>query len=291
MENLNSEDYYEILGLNKNASESEIKKAYKKLAIKFHPDKNKEAGADEKFKKISEAYSVLSDNEKKQNYDRFGKGFNQMPNMSNFQAQEVFTQFFGGQDPFGGFMFNDESINMLFSQHMNGFRNPRNMRSNLKYTIKNRTEIYVKDLKNNPQINGERGIVHDYDSNKDRYIIKLYNGNLLSLKFENIQQLTDVRIFNLKTKKELNNKLGKLIKYDDKKNKFIIELNGNIYSLNPENIIINKDTCVKLHGIKSQPLLNNKCGRIQNFNFQDNRYTIIIENNRRINVKPENIYL
>ena len=75
---------YEILGLTNNASDDEIKKAYRKLAIKYHPDKNKEPGATEKFQEISNAYNILSDPEKKQNYDRFGTtDEQQMPDMSN----------------------------------------------------------------------------------------------------------------------------------------------------------------------------------------------------------------
>lgn len=65
-------DYYEILGVTKEASESDIKKSYRKLAMKYHPDKNKEKDAEEKFKEISEAYGVLSDKEKREQYDRFG---------------------------------------------------------------------------------------------------------------------------------------------------------------------------------------------------------------------------
>ena len=58
-------DYYEILGVSKGATKEEVKKAYKKLALKYHPDRNKEDGAEEKFKEISEAYAVLSDDKKK----------------------------------------------------------------------------------------------------------------------------------------------------------------------------------------------------------------------------------
>ncbi|MDO9516547.1 MAG: molecular chaperone DnaJ [Methanosarcinaceae archaeon] len=65
-------DYYEILGVSKDASEADLKKEYRKLAMKFHPDKNKEADAEEKFKEISEAYAVLSDADKRSEYDRFG---------------------------------------------------------------------------------------------------------------------------------------------------------------------------------------------------------------------------
>ena len=70
---MSKRDYYEVLGVSKGASESEIKKAYRKMAIKYHPDKNPDdAQAEEKFKEAAEAYEVLSNAEKKQRYDQFG---------------------------------------------------------------------------------------------------------------------------------------------------------------------------------------------------------------------------
>ena len=67
-----SKDYYKILGINRNASEDEIKKSYRKLSKQYHPDVNKDPGAEEKFKEINEAYDVLSDSNKKQMYDQYG---------------------------------------------------------------------------------------------------------------------------------------------------------------------------------------------------------------------------
>src|SRR5579884_1046685 len=65
-------DYYEILGLQRGASEDDVKKAFRRLARQYHPDVNKEKGAEEKFKEIAEAYEVLGDAQKRQAYDRFG---------------------------------------------------------------------------------------------------------------------------------------------------------------------------------------------------------------------------
>ncbi|TYT76209.1 DnaJ C-terminal domain-containing protein [Desulfobotulus mexicanus] len=96
-------DYYKILGVDRKASTEEIKKAYRKLAVKHHPDKNPDdPGAEATFKKISEAYAVLSDPEKRQQYDMYGSaGFQQRYSQEdifrNFDFSDVFREFgFGG---------------------------------------------------------------------------------------------------------------------------------------------------------------------------------------------------
>ena len=90
-------DYYEVLGVDKTADEKEIKKAYRKLAMKYHPDVSEEEGSEEKFKAISEAYVVLSDDEKRQRYDQFGHA-----GMDGYTAED-FYQNVNFDDIFQGF--------------------------------------------------------------------------------------------------------------------------------------------------------------------------------------------
>ncbi len=95
-----AKNYYDILGVSKNASEEEIKKAFRKLAHKYHPDKS--GGNEKKFKEINEAYQVLSDPEKRKQYDRFGQTFEQTGANSGFQGFEGFGDFAGFTDAFSG---------------------------------------------------------------------------------------------------------------------------------------------------------------------------------------------
>lgn len=124
-------DYYKVLGVSKSATDDELKKAYRKLALKFHPDKNKAPEAEEKFKSIGEAYDVLSDPKKRQIYDQYGEeglkagagsgpppgaggmggfstgGMGGMPGGTSYtyhgDPRATFAQFFGTSDPFESF--------------------------------------------------------------------------------------------------------------------------------------------------------------------------------------------
>src|SRR5947209_9027412 len=72
-------DYYDALGVSRTASTEELQRAYRKLARQYHPDVNRDPGAEERFKEVSEAYSVLSDPDTRRRYDRFGPDFRQIP--------------------------------------------------------------------------------------------------------------------------------------------------------------------------------------------------------------------
>ncbi|XP_023165533.1 dnaJ protein homolog 1 isoform X2 [Drosophila hydei] len=110
-------DYYKTLGITKTATDDEIKKAYRKLALRYHPDKNKAANAEEKFKEVAEAYEVLSDKSKREIYDKYGEdglksggarnggggGKNSFTYQFHGDPRATFTQFFGNSNPFASF--------------------------------------------------------------------------------------------------------------------------------------------------------------------------------------------
>lgn len=147
MANVQSDDFYEILGVARDADEAQIKKAYRKLAIKWHPDKNPDnkESAEAIFKKVAEAYETLSDKSKRSIYDKYGKegltqggggggagaqgfsfGFGGHGGQGGFsfeRADDVFKKFFGGRDPFASFFDDEDDFfggSSMFSQMHGG---------------------------------------------------------------------------------------------------------------------------------------------------------------------------
>ncbi len=111
---MNKRDYYEVLGVSKTASQDEIKSAFRRLAKKYHPDVSKEENAGEKFKEVQEAYSVLSDEEKRRQYDQFGHAAFQGGGAGGGNP-------FGGFGGFGGFDFSGDGYEDIFDNIFSGF--------------------------------------------------------------------------------------------------------------------------------------------------------------------------
>ncbi|MFW5946301.1 MAG: molecular chaperone DnaJ [Candidatus Natronoplasma sp.] len=151
--NVTDEDYYDILDVDKDASQEDIKKAYRKKAKKYHPDKNPENTdeAREKFKKISEAYEVLADEEKRKRYDRYGKqGVKQEFSGGNFDmsdfshredVEDIFSDLFGGRRGGRG-GFED-----LFSSFFGGSRRSRGRKKNRGRDLQIRFEVDLEDIR------------------------------------------------------------------------------------------------------------------------------------------------
>ena len=181
-------NYYEILELEKDCSRDDIKKKYKKLALLYHPDKNKDEGSSDKFMKITEAYNTLFDEEKRKNYDLYG-------------TKEDFD------DPF-------ETFNNIFNEHLSNFMN---MGMN-----------YEKDININNILNNLTGInnfnipdVHlkfqTYQTNSDEKIENDSNDNIL-IKPDTIYKEVKIKLDEIYKKKEKEIKISRIRK---KNNKYI----------------------------------------------------------------------
>jgi len=160
-------DFYDVLGISKNASADEIKKAYRKQALEWHPDRNKSAQASEKFKEINEAYEVLGNPQKKQTYDQFGHAaFSQGgPGFGGFGSQTyqqgpfayTYTTYGGGSrqgSPFEGFDFSDPFE--IFEQFFGGGMPFRQAKQKPRYGLSLTFMEAVKGTEKEVSLDGKR---------------------------------------------------------------------------------------------------------------------------------------
>ena len=299
MANIESDNYYEVLGVSKDADENQIKKSYRKLAMKYHPDKNKnnKEKAEKAFKKVGEAYGVLSDKEQRQKYDQFGKeGLQDGPQIN---PNDIFQAFFGGNSPFGnmsGFQqqfhsgngFHRQTFFMSSSNNsMPDLFNIQNISRRKKFVLSDNTKIIVRDLKSTPSKNGTIGKVYDFDRNNNRYIVILDNNDLLSLKKKNI--LVICKIIHISTGHS-----GKIIGYKKNKYNIMIEHNNKSIKLNNlsiEDIIVDSGNLIEIVNVKSRPELNGEYGIIQYYDTINKRYTIKLEDGKQIKLKIGNVFI
>lgn len=332
--NLNSEDYYQILGIPRSASDAELKKAYKKLAVKWHPDKNPgDEQATTNFQKISEAYATLNDEKKRKIYDAYGKEAadqsEQMPDgpmgghghggfpggmpggsfsfgggggggrgghqhqMSHDEAEFLFSQFFGGSDPFGG-MGGHRGGGPGMRGHP-GMGRPSRVRQPKRYdAIPVGTIVSLKDLISKPEKNGERGEVLQYDPSTGRYIVKIEDGDeTIKVKPSNLLQHVHLKVRGLESRADLNGQKATILAWDDSKERYNIYVMSisKVLSLKPTNVVLDNGTVGKITGLQSKPELNGQWGTITNFNSESDRYDIQLSADKILRLKLDNIRL
>ena len=220
-----SKNYYDILGLDKNANESEIKKAYKKMAVKWHPDKNPDNKdeAESKFKEISEAYHVLSDAEKKDIYDKYGEeGLKNNPGFNGEQftsADDIFKMFFGRN--------NDFDDNIFFEQKRSKKSDPKIV--SIPFTLKDayngtKKKITLKIKKICTDCNGLGGINPKLCNGCNGIGIKVMNRQVGPGMIQRIQTVCNVCSGNKKIIEHICKKCnGNKVELEDKQ--FVLSLN------------------------------------------------------------------
>uniref|UniRef100_A0A7S3DXW8 J domain-containing protein n=1 Tax=Entomoneis paludosa TaxID=265537 RepID=A0A7S3DXW8_9STRA len=319
--NLHSDDYYEILGCPRGASDDQLKKAYRKLAVKWHPDKNPDdEQATKNFQKISEAYATLSDEKKRKIYDQYGKdgvdhadqmgdapggspfgggggpGFH-FPggggghgsggmHMSQQEADLLFSHIFGGGDPFGG------SFGGSRRGGGGSFGGPRGSSMGM--------DPFSSMMFGGGIPGGMGGSIGGMPGGMGGSMGGMGGGfpgggsfrQPPPKRYDAIPAGTIVSLKGLVSKPEKNGDRGEIANFDPQSGRYTVVLEDTEEQLRvkPSNLL--QHVHVRLHGIESQPDLNGRKGTVVSWNEGKERYSIyIMDLSKVVLLKPGNVVL
>lgn len=262
---VNSDCYYRVLGLDRNASDAEVKKAYRKLALELHPDKNPDdpKKAEEDFKKVAEAYQVLHDKEARKRYDQFGKGVPSQcgpdgngPNfssdgMSAAMAEEIFRTFFG---PGASFPSAGGLGGMTFMMHSSGGD---------------------ADHSGTGFPFGRGGGIDLGSAMPNRARSNWHRPGRSSAPQHAIPAGTSVVIQSLAKTPEHNGKMGSVLAWDANSGRYQVEVDGGlVLSLRPQCLL--QRCSFEVVGLESKPELNGQCGEIHGYDEARGRYLVLL---------------
>jgi len=313
--NLKSDDYYKVLGVARDASDAEITKAYRKLALKYHPDRNhgNEVQAGEDFKIISEAYGTLSDADKRKTYDQYGKDGpqGQEGGVSSEQAEALFRNLFGGggmpgRMPNGGntpFVFMsgggsagglgaDLDIGDIFQGLLGSQGRARqSVRQSPAHALPAGTAVVIRGLSSAQMHNGKTGRVKTFDAPRCRYLVAVENdSSVLALKPQSLTQQCSIEVTGLESKPELNGKIGDIFNYDAENGRYMVLLQQppTAIALQRANCLLKAGTRVTLDGL-SNDKFNSQMAQIVAVHRSDGRYTVHCQNGEQIKVKYDKV--
>jgi len=324
--NLSSDDYYQILGVPRGADDGAIRKAYKKLAVKWHPDKNPgDEQATQNFQKISEAYATLTDEKKRRIYDQYGKdAANQadqmdesgMPGggmpfgfrpggghshghggMSQEDAARIFAQFFGGGDPFGGGMggMPGGMGGMPGGIHMDlgGGGRSRSSRG-FDGGMDPFQQMFMGGMGGMPMGGGGMGgMPGGFGGGRSR---TSFPGAMpqrpREKRYDAIPDGTVVSLKGLVSRPEMNGDRGEVKDFDPSSGRYIVKLEDSeeTMKVKPSNLL--QHVHVNLHGLESKPEWNGQKATIIAWDAKNERYNVfVIGVGKAMSLKPTNVIL
>jgi len=270
-----AEDYYRLLGVEKGATDTELAKAYKSLALKHHPDKNPEnrEAAEATFKKVTQAYEILRDPARRKHYDSLGG----RAGVPRSQADDMFNVFF---------------FDVGAGVGASGRGGRQSKGAPPAHAKPPGTSVAVRGLTKAPEHNGKSAEVCRWDEARERYDIRLEDGEMLSLRPGSLVQLCTVEVAALQGRPELNGLVGRIFGFDDVRGRYRVFLDGiaTVVALQPANcVVLDEGVQVLLQGLSSSPELNGQMAQIKGVERASSRYTVYTRSGRCVKVKYDNV--
>lgn len=153
------------------------------------------------------------------------------------------------------------------------------------------TRVLVRGLAGAAQHNGKGGEITSFDDSSRRYTVELEDGDVVSIKGENLLQPCVGEVTGMVSKPELNGRSGRVREYDEAKGRYHVEVQGQVVSLKPDNLILPKDTRARVVGLVSQLQWNGKVGKVLDFDRERGRCAVQMSEEHQLMVKLENLLL
>lgn len=314
---LAADDYYKVLGVGRDAPEPQITKAYKRLALRHHPDKNPgDRASEEAFKRISEAYSVLGAPEARRRYDRLGKSgaaaaWGEPPPSADLE--KMFQQFFPG--PGGGYPGMDSllggarrttaapgampsMVDGIFASFFGsaapagGGGAPGDLRrrkpaDDAPCAAPVGTPVVIRGLAKRSEHNGKVGRVVSFDAARGRYDVRLEGGGLLAARPQNLTQQCAVEVVG---EPGLGGQRGDIVSYDDRIGRYVVLMQDSsaAVSVPRQNCLLRVGTCIYLCEL-SMERFNGEMARITSVDRVASRYTVRCRSGEEIKVKLDKV--
>jgi len=299
---LQSEDHYHVLGLKCSAADKDVSAAYKRLALKYHPDKNLDDRdhAELVFKRITHAYETLRDPMKRDAYDNAcnSKSFS-TPGNSNTspgdlgsaeRADELYRRFFGT----GGFS-SPPNINVagIFNFEQKAQAKPVKVARKVatpEHFILPGSAVAIRGLANKPDLNGKSARVREWSAAKGRYEVALTCGALLSLRPRNITQLCFVQVSSHDNQPELTGRTGEIMDFNEETGCYVVLMEDPalVIELPPKNCVFGVGTAGVLEGLGDEQLSGKMCSIIS-IDHNASRYVVQCEGGRQLKVRFEKV--
>lgn len=290
---VDAENLYQILGLNSGATNKQICAAYKRLALKYHPDKNPDQRdkAEHAFKRVTCAYETLRDSAKRNEYDRSCRKIGSCPLGSSDRSDELYNMFFGGSNNINSMdiagIFNFDSKPRA-KQPKVAARPVRP--SNPTHLLMPGTPVVIHSLAKTPEYNGKSAKVREWNASKGRYEVMSHCGSMLSLRPQNLTQLCHVTVASHPIRPELDAKCAEIVDFNSESGHYVLLLHepAAVVELSARHCIFPAGTAGVLQGLSDEKLNGQMCS-IVGIDHDTSRYLVECEGGRQLKVRFERI--